>query len=105
MSQLTILKNLLENPSESDDILQFYLDSAKDIICDLRNSNVVEDKYLTLQIKMAIDLFNKRGAEGQTSHSENGIGRTYESADVSPSLIKQITPVAKTPFSNERIIT
>lgn len=104
MNQLLLLKSLLGNQEVSDDILQFYLDSARDIICDIRNSNKVESKYLNIQVKMAIEMFNKRGAEGQVGHSENGISRTYEKADISESLISQITPIAKTPFSTVRVI-
>jgi hypothetical protein len=33
------------------------------------------------------------GAEGQTAHSENGINRTYEAADVSPSILRKIVPL------------
>lgn len=102
MAQLDTLKSLLGNPTESDAVLQFYLDNAEAIICDLRNADYIESKYLTLQIKIAIELYNKRGAEGQTAHTENGIARTYEKADVSPSLLNQITPMVKTPFSTVR---
>lgn len=104
MSQLLKLKSLVGNPSNEDDILQFYLDNASDIICDIRNSDKVEKKYLSTQIKIAIELYNKRGAEGQISHSENGIGRAYEKSDISPSLLMNITPVAKTPFSQVRVV-
>lgn len=104
MTQLSLLKELLGNPQVSDAILQFYLDNASEVICDIRNSTEVESKYSTVQIKMAIELFSKRGAEGQTSHTENGISRMYEKADFSPSLIMQITPVAKTPFSKIRVV-
>lgn len=104
MSQLEKLKLLLGNPEESDAVLEFYLENAKDIICDIRFSVDVEPKYLTQQIKIAIELYNKRGAEGQASHGENGIMRTYEKADVSPSLLSQITPMAKTPFSKIRVV-
>ena len=104
MSQLSILKSILENPQESDEILTFYLNNAEDIICDLRNTDMVESKYLITQIKMAVEMYNKRGAEGQTSHIENGISRSYEKADISPSLLAQITPVVKTPFSTVRVV-
>lgn len=104
MSQLEKLKSLLGNPPESDAVLQFYLDNASDIICDIRDTDVVETQYLNLQIKMAIEMFSKRGAEGQTSHSENGIARSYEKADISDSLIRQITPYVKTPFSTRRTV-
>lgn len=104
MSQLEKLRLLLENPPQSDAILQYYLDSAFDIICDIRNSNKVEAQYLTTQIRIAIEMFNKMGAEGETGHSENGISRSYEAADVSPSLINSITPVVKTPFGGKRVV-
>lgn len=104
MSQLTRLRELIPNASETDSVLQFYLDCAKDIICEIRNSNEVESKYLNVQLQIAMELYSKVGAEGETSHSENGIARAYESADISPSLIKKITPIIKTPFSKVRIV-
>lgn len=102
MNQLQLLKELLGNPQVSDALLQFYLDNAGEIICEIRYTTAVEAKYLNTQLKIAIELFSKRGAEGQTSHSENGISRSYESADVSPSLLGTITPVVRTPFSIPR---
>jgi len=105
MTQLELLKELLGNPSASDAILQFCLDCASDVICDIRNTNTVESKYTNIQIKIAIEIFNKRGAEGQTGHSENSISRAYESGDISPSLISQITPFVRTPYSEVRVVT
>lgn len=105
MSQLSLLKSLLGSPVESDEVLQFYLDSASAVICDIRNSDIIEAKYMPVQIDIAIELYNKRGAEGQTGHDENGISRTYEKANVSSSLLAKITPYAKTPFSTTRVIT
>ncbi len=52
----------------------------------------VPAQYETLQLEIAAYMLNKRGAEGQTSHSENGISRAYESADVPASMLKVITP-------------
>ena len=43
-------------------------------------------------IQTANDMLNKRGAEGQTSHSENGISRSYENADIPSSMLKVVTP-------------
>ncbi len=105
MAQLDLLKEILGNPVASDTLLQYYLDIASDVICDIRNADYVEDKYLNVQIQIAVELYNKAGAEGQTAHSENGIARTYEASDISPSLLKKITPFAKTPFSATRTVT
>jgi len=104
MSQLTKLKEIIGNPVESDSVLQFYLDIASDTICDLRNSDMVETKYLNVQLEIAVDLYNKRGAEGEVAHTENGISRSYESANVSPSILAKITPFAKTPYSAVRVV-
>lgn len=104
MEQLEKLKLLLGSPNNEDVILQFYLDNSSDIICDIRNSDKVESKYLGTQIKMAIEMYNKRGVEGQISHSELGIGRGYEKADLSDSVLKQITPIIKTPHSKVRVV-
>ena len=52
----------------------------------------VPDKYSTNQVEIACYLLNKRGAEGETYHSENGINRSYENADVPDSMLARITP-------------
>jgi len=104
MSQLLTFKLLLDTPDDADEVLQFYLDSAKDIICDIRNSNEVETIYLNAQLKIAVEMYNKRGAEGETAHNENGISRSYETSDISSSLLNQITPIAKTPYSMTRVV-
>lgn len=104
MEQLQRLRNQLGNPSNEDDVLDYCLERASDIICDIRNSDKVEKKYLTTQIAIAIELYNKRGAEGQGSHTENGISRVYASGDISHHLIRKITPIVKTPSSTIRVI-
>lgn len=105
MAQLDTLRELVGSDQPSDVVLQFYLDNASDIICDLRDTDAVETKYLNTQIKMALELVAKHGAEGQISHTENGISRTYESADISSSLLSQITPIIRTPWSTTRTVT
>jgi hypothetical protein len=52
----------------------------------------VPARYELLQCEIAAYLLNKRGAEGQTAHSENGINRTYENADIPPSMLNAIVP-------------
>lgn len=54
----------------------------------------VPDQYAHVQVEIAVYLLNKRGAEGQTSHSENGISRSYEDGDVPPTLLRDIIPCA-----------
>lgn len=84
--------------SITDNHLLSALDSAKYIIFEERfpfheHPEDVESRYHGLQIRIALEIFNKEGAEGQTSHSENGISRTYSSADISLELLDKITPL------------
>ncbi len=53
----------------------------------------VPHKYRALQCEIAAYLINKRGAEGQTGHSENGISRSYENGGIPESLLSRITPM------------
>ena len=50
--------------------------------------------YKRQQVEIAAYLVNKRGAEGETAHSENGISRSYEDGDVPPTLLREIVPFA-----------
>lgn len=57
----------------------------------------VPEKYHHKQVEIAVYLINKRGAEGQTLHIENGIHRSYESASVPDSMLRDVIPLAKIP--------
>lgn len=94
--KLTYLRAMVGG-SDTDEVLSTYLMVAgKKIIARAYpyDDTVTEvpDKYDTLQCEIAAYLLNKRGAEGQTQHSENGITRSYENADVPASMLKVVTP-------------
>ncbi len=98
MTQLERLKIRITekvNDAELEDILE----SAKAVILSRRfpfgeQPAEIESKYKDLQIRIAVEMYNKQGAEGETSHSENGISRSYSSASVSEELLREITPKA-----------
>lgn len=52
--------------------------------------------YGGVQCRAAAYYLNKRGADGQTAMTENGIRREYEKADLPPSLLSEITPLCGT---------
>ena len=95
---MTALERLTARTGEANqDILEDLLETAKEIILSVRFPNSewpdeVEDRYKGLQIRIALDLYNKRGAEGETAHSENGISRTYTAGWVSKDLLAEIVP-------------
>lgn len=95
MEQLSKLKRrLLIEDNSQDELLLDLLNDAKLTICNIRNANDVEPQYYGVQVKMAVELYNRMGAEGQISHAENGISRIYEKGSISHTLLNQITPVA-----------
>lgn len=51
-------------------------------------------RYTGTQIDIAVELYAKMGAEGQTGHSENSISRTWKNADISDELLQRLTPKA-----------
>lgn len=56
----------------------------------------VEPRYEDLLYRIAMDLYNKTGAEGELGHLENGINRQYESSWISEQLLLEVTPMVKT---------
>lgn len=100
--RLSLLKNRIDpcetQGFESNELFNALLEAAKGIILEVRfpcSSDYhedVEEMYHSLQVSIALELYNKMGAEGQLSHSENKISRTYSSGDVSLALISRITP-------------
>ena len=74
---------------ESDgDAVSAYLKIAAGKLTALTDSEATVDKLPMLHVEAAVYLLNKRGGEGEVGHSENGISRTYESADLPPSLLR-----------------
>ena len=85
------------NGDDTDDILSTYLKlAAGKIIARAypydRDATEMPKQYDFLQCEIAAYMLNKRGAEGQTGHSENGISRQYENADVPASMLRVVTP-------------
>ena len=97
MDNLERLKLRTNEPDEA--ILEDCLESAKAAIMARRYPfqewpEELESRYLDLQFRCALDLYNRIGAEGQLGHTENSISRTWESAWISESLLQEVTPLA-----------
>lgn len=59
------------------------------------DAHEVPVRYQGIQVRMAAEIYGKMGGEGQTTHSENGISRAWEDADVAQGLLREITPMAE----------
>lgn len=55
----------------------------------------VPDRYAMIQLNIAVYMLNKRGAEGEIQHIENGIHRNYGSSDIPDALLKDVYPYAQ----------
>lgn len=80
-----------------DSMLTELLTSALDVINDIRQYTptveaIVEPQYESLAVEMAVALYSKLGAEGEVSHSENGISRVYDSSSFPAALLSRIMP-------------
>ena len=101
VEKLTLLRVMVGEPADkegwTDEVLLAYLNIAgrKIINRAYPYDDTVEEvprRYGYLQCDIATYLLNKRGAEGETSHSENGVSRSYENADVPDSMLSEVTP-------------
>lgn len=99
VEKLALCRVMVGEPSTkegwSDDDLNAYLNIAGRKIIEKAypyddTITEVPRRYGVLQCEIATYLLNKRGAEGETLHSENGISRTYESADVPSSMLRDV---------------
>lgn len=91
----------------TDEEIEYLLETAKMIILNRRypyqdypvdeetGEFLIENRYLNLQMRVALELFAKQGVEGQTSHTENAVTRNYGSAGISGALLNEIVPKGK----------
>ena len=95
--KLSMVKTMSEGVDTDETLLTYLKIAEKKILNRLYpfscENKTIPEKYEIMQCEIAVYLLNKRGAEGQTIHTENGISRNYESGDIAETLLAQITPV------------
>lgn len=96
-----IFATLIGEPEEPD-VLSAYLNIAAEKILNrmypFRTGNEgykVPPKYEQIQLKVAVAMWAKRGAESEIQHIENGIHRNYGDADIPESMLNDIVPFAQ----------
>lgn len=104
MSNLEKLKAYIGISDDSEDtLLSLLIEKAETAILNRRYPFGYTDeeratalsRYPDVLLDIAVYLYNKRGAEGQTGHSENGISRSYEGAGIPESYLQSIVPICK----------
>ena len=101
VEKLAILRKMLDDSDTvSDDTANTYLAAAEKAVINLVypfgdvSEKTMPEKYEYEQIEIAAYMLNKRGAEGETAHTEGGTSRTFETGDIPISLRARITPFA-----------
>jgi hypothetical protein len=103
VSKLQVVLNAKDfNVTESDrPLLEYEVERAIAEINKCRRFTPTDDvlydkKYESLIIPLCVSAFAKAGAEGQTSHTENGIVRNYTSGgDYPKDILNSIIPLIK----------
>jgi len=81
--KLTALKTAILPDTDTDAVLEDTLKLSEALVLNkmypfgYEDGMTVPARYERLQIDLAVELYSKRGAEGQSSHNENGISRTW----------------------------
>lgn len=103
-SEMQAMVKVMVGDDRYDDIVQPYLDLAKaKVVSRLypmtpeADWDGVDPAYHLQTCEIAVYLINKRGAEGETVHEENGTRREYESASVPNSMFRGMVPFAGVP--------
>lgn len=87
---------------EASLIGEVYLPLARSRVLELRYpwsaDPELEDfpsRYDMLQCEIAAYLYDRRGAEGETSHSENGVNRSWATDDLPSRLAQRVVPLGR----------
>lgn len=113
---MTVMERLIQETGEDENVLSNYVESAKNAILVRRypdgnwptrevtttdeetgeeivtEETYVEDIYLDVQYRLALAAYNKSGADFESSHSENGISRSWSSEGFPKEILHEIVP-------------
>lgn len=99
MDKLAVTKGLIDG-DVSDARVNAFLEKAKEVILrrldplGVVNPSDVPDIYAMLQCELAVRYYYRMGGEGEMSHGENGVNRTYGSVN-DEDLLREIMPYVK----------
>lgn len=85
--KIEYVKSIIDDTAVSDNLVTVYLEMAKaNILSRMFPFGVPEEtvfpaNYDFIQVQLAARYIQRRGAEGELNHSENGINRSYKSTN------------------------
>lgn len=91
----TMLTSMTDESDQA--VLDSYISMAESIALDYlypydHSVTEIPDRYRGVVVRIAAYHLNKKGAEGQLMHIENGTHRSYEAGDTPVSLLRELTP-------------
>ena len=100
--KIAMVKVLVENDAgATDDAVKVYLSVASSKMLERlypydtgKEQSDIPSRYDTLQCELAARLFLRRGSEGETTHEENGVNRSYGSVG-DDDILDRLTPFVK----------
>lgn len=100
IDEMATLKVMLGiSGDDENDVLSVYLSLASQKVLNRLypfgipiDIDEVPEHLVMTKINIASYLYSKRGAEGETSHTENGITRQWGGADVPEAYFSEVRP-------------
>ena len=93
---LTILKGIVNDPSVGESTLESYLSLAESKIKQrcypFGSDRPIPERYQMLCIELASRYIHRRGIEGETSNTDNGITRRFDSPN-DEDILKEVMQV------------
>jgi len=99
--KIAMVKSIVDDSTVTDDVATVYLQIACFKMLErlypydvTKQASDIPERYDMIQCELAARLFLRKGGEGETSHEENGVNRTYGSVD-DEDILSRLTPFAK----------
>lgn len=97
--KIALVKSLIDDDGEelTDSVVGHYLDLAEQKILDrlypfgMNEYHTLPIRYDRLHCELCVRMYLRRGGEGEDSHEENGVNRTYKSVD-DEDILSRLTP-------------
>lgn len=83
LAKLKIMLGIAVEDTSQDPELELLLDDTQTDLLTWTNRLTLPAPLESIQRQIAVMRYNKQGVEGQSSHSEGGIGRSFEDLPIS----------------------
>lgn len=100
-----MIKTNIESSSDmtiSDDVVNTFFQLSKNAILLKRfpylkdiSTKELPSIYDSLCVRLAVYMYNKQGAEGEISHTENGVSIKWENGDLPESMMSEVIPMSE----------